>query len=350
MFLAIKEIKHAKVHYGLIIAMVTLIGYLIFMLLGLMLGLANENTAAIDAWSAKTVVLSKGANVNLNQSLIKTADLPPLKAGDSLVGQSPVVISRQTGAAHKQSAQLIGLRADQPIYQHLELVSGHRPQKPRQVVLAANLRTKGYRLGDRIKLAGQKQSLTVVGFAKDGMLNMTPIVYGNLQLWQAVKGGPQFAASAIFSQRTFQLDTTALKAYPRATYVNKLPGYTAQNKTFAAMIGFLMIISMIIIGVFLYILTMQKLPNYAVLRAQGIPGRTLTVATVSQAAVLMVSGGLLSLLLTRLTMLGLPASMPFQLSWPLAAGLTGALVLLGMVGALIPVKLIQRVQPLDALR
>ncbi|WP_302175071.1 ABC transporter permease [Limosilactobacillus ingluviei] len=350
MFLAIKEIKHAKVHYGLIIAMVTLIGYLIFMLLGLMLGLANENTAAIDAWSTKTVVLSKGANVNLNQSLIKTADLPPLKAGDSLVGQSPVVISRQTGAAHKQSAQLIGLRADQPIYQHLELVSGHRPQKPRQVVLAANLRTKGYRLGDRIKLAGQKQSLTVVGFAKDGMLNMTPIVYGNLQLWQAVKGGPQFAASAIFSQRTFQLDTTALKAYPRATYVNKLPGYTAQNKTFAAMIGFLMIISMIIIGVFLYILTMQKLPNYAVLRAQGIPGRTLTVATVSQAAVLMVSGGLLSLLLTRLTMLGLPASMPFQLSWPLAAGLTGALVLLGTVGALIPVKLIQRVQPLDALR
>lgn len=350
MFLAIKEIKHAKVHYGLIIAMVTLIGYLIFMLLGLMLGLANENTAAIDAWSTKTVVLSKGANVNLNQSLIKTADLPPLKAGDSLVGQSPVVISRQTGAAHKQSAQLIGLRADQPIYQHLELVSGHRPQKPRQVVLAANLRTKGYRLGDRIKLAGHKQSLTVVGFAKDGMLNMTPIVYGNLQLWQAVKGGPQFAASAIFSQRTFQLDTTALKAYPRATYVNKLPGYTAQNKTFAAMIGFLMIISMIIIGVFLYILTMQKLPNYAVLRAQGIPGRTLTVATVSQAVVLMVSGGLLSLLLTRLTMLGLPASMPFQLSWPLAAGLTGALVLLGTVGALIPVKLIQRVQPLDALR
>lgn len=349
MFLAIKEIKHAKVHYGLIIAMVTLIGYLIFMLLGLMLGLANENTAAIDAWSTKTVVLSKGANVNLNQSLIKTADLPPLKAGDSLVGQSPVVISRQTGAAHKQSAQLIGLRADQPIYQHLELVSGHRPKDSRQVVLAANLRTKGYHLGDRIKLAGQKQSLTVVGFAKDGMLNMTPIVYGNLQLWQAVKGGPQFAASAIFSQRTFQLDTTALKAYPRATYVNKLPGYTAQNKTFAAMIGFLMIISMILLGVFLYILTMQKLPNYAVLRAQGIPGRTLMMATISQAAVLMVSGGLLSLLLTRLTMLGLPQSMPFQLSWSLAAGLTLALVLLGMIGALIPVKMIQRVQPLDAL-
>ena len=137
MFLAIKEIKHAKVHYGLIIAMVTLIGYLIFMLLGLMLGLANENTAAIDAWSTKTVVLSKGANVNINQSLIKTADLPKLKADDSLVGQSPVVVSRQKGAAHKQSAQLIGLRADQPIYQHLELVAGHRPvhDRPRKLIV-----------------------------------------------------------------------------------------------------------------------------------------------------------------------------------------------------------------------
>ena len=349
MFLAIKEIKHAKVHYGLIIAMVTLIGYLIFMLLGLMLGLANENTAAIDAWSTKTVVLSKGANVNLNQSLIKTADLPPLKAGDSLVGQSPVVVSRQKGAAHKQSVQLIGLRADQPIYQHLELVAGHRPQKANQVVLAANLRDKGYRLGDQIKLAGQSQTLTVVGFAKDGMLNMTPIIYGNLQLWQAVKGSNQFVASAIFSQRHFNLDTAALKAYPRATYVNKMPGYTAQNKTFVAMIGFLMVISMVIIGVFLYILTMQKLPNYAVLRAQGIPAKTLTLATVNQAALLMVSGGILSLILTRLTMLGLPQSMPFLLTWPLAVGLTLALVVLGTLGALIPVKMIQRVQPLDAL-
>ena len=49
MFLALNEMRHEKVHYGLIVAMVTLIGYLIFMLRGLMLGLAKANTAAVDA-------------------------------------------------------------------------------------------------------------------------------------------------------------------------------------------------------------------------------------------------------------------------------------------------------------
>ena len=111
-----------------------------------------------------------------------------------------------------------------------------------------------------------------------------------------------------------------------------------------------MVISMAIIGVFLYILTMQKLPNYAVLRAQGISAGTLIRATVSQAVLLMVVGGVLSLILTALTSLILPEAMPFLINWPLAVGLTLVMIILGTLSSVIPVKLIQRVQPLDALR
>ena len=59
MFLAVKEIRHEKLRYGLIIGMIVLIGYLMFMLMGMMLGLANENKAAIDSWDAKSVVKQK---------------------------------------------------------------------------------------------------------------------------------------------------------------------------------------------------------------------------------------------------------------------------------------------------
>lgn len=47
MFLALKEIKKEKLRSGLIIAMIALIGYLIFILTGLALGLAHENTDAL---------------------------------------------------------------------------------------------------------------------------------------------------------------------------------------------------------------------------------------------------------------------------------------------------------------
>lgn len=51
MYLAIKEIKHEKLRYGMIIAMIALISWLIFILTGLAQGLGNppqQSTAGIS--------------------------------------------------------------------------------------------------------------------------------------------------------------------------------------------------------------------------------------------------------------------------------------------------------------
>lgn len=73
-----------------------------------------------------------------------------------------------------------------------------------------------------------------------------------------------------------------------------------------------MVISVIIIAVFLYILTMQKLANYAVLRAQGIPAQRLglTPTFLGQALILMVVGVIIALLLTVVTGAVLPTAVP----------------------------------------
>ena len=48
MFLALKEIKYEKLRYRLITLMIFLIAYLIFMLSSLAVGLASENTQAVN--------------------------------------------------------------------------------------------------------------------------------------------------------------------------------------------------------------------------------------------------------------------------------------------------------------
>ena len=48
MFLAINEMLKEKVRYTLVIAVITLISFLIFILSALALGLSNENTAAVN--------------------------------------------------------------------------------------------------------------------------------------------------------------------------------------------------------------------------------------------------------------------------------------------------------------
>ena len=133
------------------------------------------------------------------------------------------------------------------------------------------------------------------------------------------------------------------------TFLNKLPGYSAQNLTFGLMIGFLFIISLIIVAVFLYILTMQKLPNFAVMRAQGIPSKTLIGFTVSQSFILVLFASLLALILMELTVFALPAAVPMKFSPSIAiAGLLGMLIM-GIIGSLIPVRSILKVDPTMAI-
>ena len=350
MFLAIREIKHNKLLYGLIVGMVALIGYLIFMLMGLMLGLANENTAAIRSWDTKTVLLNKNANESLSQSLITEDQVGKLNQHEALVGTTPVVMEKTTGRPAKQSIQFMGMAKDQYLYQKkLDLSSGRKPQNNNEIALDESLKEDGYHLGSNVKLNSQVKSFKVVGFVKNAKLNIAPLAIGSLKTWQQLKGvNGLYVASGIFTDRNGSHHPKLAK-YLVHEFIQKLPGYAAQNTTFEFMIGFLMVISLIVIAVFLYILTMQKLPEYAVLRAQGIPVTTLIKATFAEAVLLMVVGVGISLVVTFITGLVIPKAVPMLINWSLIILVGVSLVILGAIGALLPVRIITKIDPLDAI-
>ena len=353
MFLAIKEILHEKFRYGLIMAMFILISYLMLILMGLMLGLANENTAAIKSWDTQTVFLNKDSNDSLSQSLITKDQVKGLSKNDALVGATPVVIETSAKTdRHKENIQFVGLDRDQFIYQdQLELVSGHRAKNDHQIVLDESMKDKGYRLGEKVTLNSLSQKYEVVGFAKNAKLNIAPIAYGSLGTWRKLKGAnSSIVASGIFSnQKQAASNEPQLAHYTVKEFIDKLPGYRAQNTTFIFMISFLMVISLIIIAVFLYILTMQKMANFAVLRAQGVPAKHLISSTLAQAIILVLVGDIGGIILTELTSLMLPTSIPILMNWPLILGLSSVMIILGILGALLPVRLILKIDPVEAL-
>lgn len=354
MFLAIKEIKHERLRYSLIIAMIVMISYLMFVLMGMMLGLAGENKAAITSWDTQTVYLNKNANDNMSQSLITRDQLAgkKLNSHEALVGQSPVVIKKTSGKALKQSAQFVGLDPHQYIAKdNIVLTAGRHAHNRHELVVDQSLKAKGYQVGDRVKLNSTSTNYRIVGFAKDAQLNVAPVVYGHLATWRQLRGvTPQVIASGIIANQSEKPGRFGkLGHYSVNQFIQKLPGYAAENSTFIFMIGFLMVISLIIIAVFLYILTMQKMPNYAVLRAQGIPTRYLVATTIHQAVLLMVSGILGGLVLTLITTWLMPMTVPLVLDWPLIVTMAIVLVLLGVVGALLPVRMILKIDPVRAL-
>lgn len=184
MFLALKEIKHAKFRYALITLMIMMISYLVFILMGMMLGLADENKAAINSWGTQTVFLNKNANGSLSASMVTKDQLPAgdLNNHEALVGQVPVVVTR-VGHHHqlKENAQVIGLDRQQFIAKDkIKLVAGHQAKGAYQVVVDEDLQAKGYRIGDRVRLNSSQQKYQIVGFAKDAKLNVAPVIYTTL--------------------------------------------------------------------------------------------------------------------------------------------------------------------------
>ncbi|USS88830.1 ABC transporter permease [Fructilactobacillus cliffordii] len=351
MFLALKEIKYSKLRYGLIMTMILLISYLIFILTSLAVGLASQNTQAIKSWNPTRIVLNKNSNVNVGQSLIMKSDLDKIHLNpkqEAVIGSVPVVA---TGKHEKISSQFMGIDPNQYVAKDLRLTSGHKARNQNQVVVDQKFQQAGYHLGDKLQFNSSQERYQIVGFVKNAKFNIAPVVYGSLPTWHTLRNlDNRFAGSAVLSKKAdFQIPSNQLHSYSTKTVVNNLPGYTAQTLTFTLMIGFLMIISLIIIAVFLYILTMQKLPNYAVLRAQGIPAGKLVKATMAQTFILVVTGIGAGFLLTVGTLLVLPNAVPVAFSFPIMLGTVAGLLVTSMLGALLPALLIVRIDPADAI-
>lgn len=351
MFLALKEIRHEKLRYGLIILMIFLISYLIFMLSSLAVGLADENTQALTSWSAKQLVLNKNANVSLNQSVLTKKDLQRAKIGkqEALVGFASVVAKHAKRPS--VSAQFVGSKNGQLINRQQQIVAGRKARTNKEVVADQELQLKGYKLGDKLSLNGSAHQYRLVGFVQNAKINIAPIIYGSLKTWKKIKVTmPDVKASTVVSQNSnYHFQHKNAKTYSLKQVVAKLPGYTAQNSTFALMIGFLLVISLIVIAVFLYILTMQKMHNFAVMRAQGIPAKTLVNATLIQAVLLVIAGLGLALVFLAVTVWTMPKNVPLTVTGAIILAGAGGMLVMGLIGSLIPIPSILRIDPAQAI-
>jgi len=107
-----------------------------------------------------------------------------------------------------------------------------------------------------------------------------------------------------------------------------LPGYSAQILTFSLMIGSLVLIASTVLGIFIYVLTLQKRPVIGILKARGVPTGYLAGSGCAQTLVLSGAGIAIGSLLALGTSLLLPGTVPFR-----SSGLLYALIVSEDLGA-----------------
>lgn len=132
-------------------------------------------------------------------------------------------------------------------------------------------------------------------------------------------------------------------------FIEDLPGYKPQNLTMNFMITFLFIISATVIGVFLYVITLQKKNLFGVLKAQGFTNGYLMKMVLSQTFILALIGTLIGLVLTILTGFVLPEAVPVEFNIMTLIVFGVVLILTSLIGSLFSVLSIRKIDPLKAI-
>lgn len=349
MFLAWNEMKHSKLRYGLVVGVIFLIAYLVFFLTGLANGLAQTNRSAVDSWKSDSVMLNEQANKNLRMSRF-SVDLKNDVNADKMAELTQASTTIKDKEKNKINVNLFAIKQDE--FLRPKLSEGRHFSKTGEVVADSSLK-KSYQLkiGDKITLGDSTKKLTVTGFTDNASFNVQPVLYLSKETLTSILGDNSQAAtiSALVVRGKVNQVPKGLESMTTASFIENLPGYKAQNLTFSFMIGFLIVIAAIVIGIFIYILTLQKKEIFGVLKAQGISNGYLSRMVFAQTFILAILAVSLGLAVTLLSAVFLPTSVPFQVNPLFFAGISVLMVLIAVFGALFSVVSIVKVDPLKAI-
>ncbi len=354
MFLAIKELRYTKTKFILIITVIVLISYLVYFLTSLAYGLASSYTNAVEKWEADEIIMTVDANDSLMMSFMNQDgyDAVNTTGEKARIGLFPAVINNPTADVDTDTrinVYFFGIDSGsfiQPSELSNLTLSGN------DVIVDEELRQEGYEIGDLFAVTGTDEQYKIIGFSTRTTYQTAPVVYMALDTWQAYRYGttnaPDLYSGIIIRGEASGL-TDDLTTYTVEDFIGYLPGYTAQVLTFSTMIVFLIIISAFVLGIFIYVLTIQKTSMFGVMKAQGISNGHIGGSVLIQTILLVAFGIIIGLFFTALTGYFLGDVIPFAVNIMFYLIITGAFFVFAVFGGLFSVNAVLKIDPLKAI-
>ncbi|HCU7050820.1 TPA: FtsX-like permease family protein [Staphylococcus aureus] len=348
MFLAWNEIRRNKLKFGLIIAVLTMISYLLFLLSGLANGLINMNKEGIDKWQADAIVLNKDANQTVQQSVFNKKDIENKYKKQATLKQTGEIVSN----GHQKDNVLV-FGVEKSSFLVPSLIEGHKATKDNEVLADETLKNKGFKIGDTLSLSQSDEKLHIVGFTESAKYNASPVIFTNDAT--IAKINPRLTGdkiNAVVVRDTNWKDkklNQELEAVSINDFIENLPGYKPQNLTLNFMISFLFVISATVIGIFLYVMTLQKTSLFGILKAQGFTNGYLANVVISQTLILALFGTAFGLLLTGVTGAFLPDAVPVKFDVLTLLVFAIVLMIVSVLGSLFSILTIRKIDPLKAI-
>ncbi|MGK2966153.1 MAG: ABC transporter permease [Tepidiformaceae bacterium] len=357
------EIRRRKVQFALITLVVTLISYLVLMINGLGVGLNEAAGSALKNFDADAIAYSQRAGLSVIRSELAESDIEAVAAVTGVTASAPVgylAVNYAAADGAIDSAAFLGYDpgtiAEPPVVDGRALTAGDADG-----LLADTrfLRASGIEVGDqvRVSLRLTERTFTIVGEVDEGQFFFQPAVFLLRSSWAELKydAPDQSPVASIVLLKGDNLpgaDAPGLDIVSKTTAFANIEGVSGQQSTVTALRVFGYAIGAMVIGVFFYVLTLQKVPQIGVLKAIGASNYFVFRQVVLQVLAISILGLAVSVPLAWLTNRALqqiPDGVP--IAFTNGTYITTTLALLGtsLIGTLFSGRQVLKTDPIIAL-
>lgn len=310
MFIALKEMRRAKVRFGLLIAAVALLVFLILSQQALQNGLLTSFVGGIERQSAPVLVYSVDGQRTLQGSVIPPPLQAQVEAVDGIAASGRVGQSTFTGRiGDGEDLDIAVVGFDDPELGAPESLSGGR--LPEAIDEAVGSSTD-FDLGDQVILSpvGDAEPVTfeIVGVADDVQIQVSPTLFAPWDGYEAAVRAANPDATAVLPNAIGAAPTEGLSpealterindaspdadALTRQEAADQAPGVAQVRQSFQVIFLLYGLVVPLVTGLFFLIVTFQKAGALTLLRAIGARSGTLVRSLLVQ-VVVVIGGGLL---------------------------------------------------------
>ncbi|MCC3357901.1 ABC transporter permease [Bacillus sp. REN16] len=340
MKMALKEMKKNRVRFLILGSIVFLVSFLTFIISGLANGLSQDNAALIKNLPDGQFYMAKDAEQTYNLSKID----PETQSEMLTKHQDAVAFSIQMGFLNEQNGKQRSVAfvtsTDSPLFETVN---------PGEIILDQSMKDAGIKIGDILTNSQHNGEFKVKGFVEQSKYSHAPVAYINPEDYQEIYRISEMQLIFIPGADTPQ-NVENLQAFSQKEFLNTISSYKAEQMSLNMIIWFLVVISGMLFAIFFYMMNIQKMGLYGILKAIGVKTSSLFKMMWTQMAFITVIALGLSVLLSQTFNILAPTSMPFHLTSETTVQLSMIFLLIGFAGATLSGIQIKKVEPLQAIQ
>jgi putative ABC transport system permease protein len=340
MNMAWKEMKRNKVRFLILGSIVFLISLLTFMISGLANGLSQDNASLIKDLPTGQFYMNKEAEETYNLSRIDNSIQETILTEQ----KEAIALSIQMGSindeAGRQRSVAFVATTDSELFADVQ--AG-------EIVLDRSLEETGIKVGDTLTNQQSSGEFIVKGFMDQKKYSHAPVAFISLENYQEMYSAEEMQLvfiPGVDSEHAF----TGLQSFSNKEFLNTIPSYSAEQMSLNMIVWFLIVISGMLFAIFFYMINVQKMGLYGILKAIGVKTSTLFNMMWVQMLVITSLALVLSVTSSQVFHVIAPKGMPFSLSTETTLQLSGVFLMIGFIGATISGIQIKKVAPLQAIQ